>query len=245
MDFSSIWQKAANTIAGTSGNVLQQQNYWNDPIAETFAKNISSIEVLQTANRKVEEAPVEGKHFNLRFPANTPWRITSPYGPRTLTIDGKKVKQTHIGIDVNGARDLFTPEDVIIKKILPLDVKYPNRFIKDPKKGYLDGIKAGKIPAGRAWTPYIIAMGIHTKTLYKFKHCVVKGKKYDVGSELYCDTLFCVSGDFGYSLGPHLHFETYQFNPVVTLSKIDGTKTNWPKPMDPLLYYQEYGMRVH
>jgi hypothetical protein len=241
MNFSSIWKRAFDAIFHPV-NVLQQQNYWNDPAAETRAKNIPTKDVLKAATNKLNNSPFEGRHFNMRFPAKDPWRITSPYGERTLTIDGKKVKQMHIGVDVNGARDIFTPESVIIKKILPLDTKYPNRFIHDPKRGYIDGIAAGKIPKGRAWTPYILAIGVHTKTLYKFKHCVVKGKKYDVGSEIECDTLFCVSGDFGYSMGPHLHLETWPYVQVPVVSQYESGKTHWPKPVDPIKYFEDYGV---
>lgn len=241
MNFSSIWKKVVDVVFQPI-NVLQQQNYWNDLAAEAKAKNVPAQDVINAAIEKMKTAPFEGRHFNMRFPAKDPWRITSPYGERILTIDGKKVKQMHIGIDVNGARDIFTPEDVIIKKILPLDSKYPNRFIKDPKKGYIDGIKAGKIPKGRAWTPYILAMGIHTRTLYKFKHCVVKGKKYDVGDEIYCDTLFCASGDFGYSMGPHLHLETWVYSEIPVYSKYESVKTHWPKPTNPKTYFEEYGV---
>lgn len=228
-------------IGGPTGAILQQQNYWNSPEAEAKAKKISSEKVIQQADAAAMSGNPQGRHFDLRFPAKEPWRITSPYGKRTLIIDGKEVKREHIGIDINGARDIFAPEDMIIKKILELDKQYPNRFIKDPKRGYLDGIKAGKIPEGRAWTPYIIAVGIHTKTMYKFKHCVVKGK-HKVGAELSCWDLFGASGDWGYSLGPHTHFETWLWSNAVVKSPYEGTATNWPVPMNPEKYFRDYGV---
>lgn len=246
MTFSSVIQGLGSIFGGPAVAILQQQNYWNSPEAEAKAKKISSEDVLTQAQEATKGAPVQGRHFDLQFPAKSPWRITSPYGKRVLTIDGKKVKREHIGIDINGARDIFAPEDMIVKKILELDKKYPNRFFTKVNKTtgkteYFDAIAAGKVPAGRAWTPYILAMGIHTKTMYKFKHTLVKGK-VAVGQELSCGDLFGLSGDYGYSQGPHCHHEVWLFQEKAVKSAYEGILTNWPAPMDPAKYYKDYGV---
>ncbi|WP_061235254.1 M23 family metallopeptidase [Leptospira weilii] len=195
--------------------IQQTQNYWNDsPLAGLETKHIgseavkASLPVFPPVLEPVFVCPVDEPH------------ITSPFGYRTLNINGKPSKQFHLGIDLGGERKIKIPEDCIIKTVLQRDEKYPVRFHYE-KGTWIDLIRTGKIPRGRAWTPYIIAIGVHTKNQYKFKHI---DSYVLVGQNVKAGTVIGTSGNLGYSMGPHLHFEVWPWN--------EKTKS-WPTPMDP------------
>ncbi|EQA69628.1 M23 family metallopeptidase [Leptospira noguchii] len=194
--------------------IQKTQHYWNDStLSKAKTNRIGSEASLPTF------PPVFGPVFVC--PVDEP-HITSPFGWRILSINGKPSRQFHLGIDLGGERKIKIPEDCIIKTVLKKDEKYPVRFRYDYESGtWMDLISKNKIPKGRAWTPYIIAVGIHTRNQYKFKHVdsiVSEGQNVKAGM------IIGRSGNLGYSMGPHLHFEVWPWN---------KKEQSWPKPMDP------------
>ena len=107
---------------------------------------------------------------------------------------------------------------------MAVDSKYPVRF--EQKDGtWVDLIKSEEIPKGRAWTPYLILKGKHTGIEYKYKHV---DPSVEVGDEVEAGTQIGRSGNFGYSMGGHLHFEVWQkgktCDPVVFLKSKELVK---------------------
>lgn len=130
-------------------------------------------------------------------------RITSPYGERSL----KGFKPVfHKGVDFTGRNSLALAVcDLKIEKVLLPDMEYPCLFeynVKTDRFGRINGI-----PSGRAWTPYVIAIPTdeklkNIKVIYKHVNSLVTtGNIYPEGYEL------AEVGNYGYSMGSHLHFE--------------------------------------
>jgi len=134
----------------------------------------------------------------LRYPVDNK-KITSPYGMRTLP--GRK-PVFHYGVDFTGKnKSAVAPCDVIIDKVLPVDSGFPCRF--KLVKGVFD--LDSNVPVGRAWTPYVIC---HSKDnpdiTFIFKHIspvVTVGEIVEEG-----ETVGSI-GNYGFSMGEHLHFE--------------------------------------
>ncbi|EQA62201.1 M23 family metallopeptidase [Leptospira alexanderi] len=204
--------------------IQTNQNYWNESrLAEAYTNKISkektfdSISEIATQKNPLFFAPVSNPH------------ITSKYGWRYLNIDGKKSKQFHLGIDLGGYNDVFAPEDCVIKSILGRDPQYPVKF-RFEIHTWVNLVKSGEVPEDRAWTPFVLAVGVHSKNLYKFKHVdpkVRKGRKVSAGD------LIGKSGNFGYSLGAHLHFEVWPW---------DEKTQDWKKETDPEKFLKEKGL---
>lgn len=128
-------------------------------------------------------------------------KITSPYGNRTLP--GRK-PVFHYGTDFSGKNKtaLAVCGIKIIKVLLP-DDEYPCRFRYDNTKGFHVPIE--NIPAERAWTPYVRAVSLEDDNIsFIYKHVKsfhAEGVKVPEGEEI------GEIGDWGFSMGPHLHFE--------------------------------------
>ncbi|UOG42497.1 M23 family metallopeptidase [Leptospira noguchii] len=204
--------------------IQTQQNYWNNSqIAETNMRKISKEETLDSISEIVTQknpiffAPVSNLH------------ITSKYGWRYLNIDGRMSKQFHLGIDLGGYNDVFAPEDLIIKSVLGRDRKYPVKF-RWEKNTWVNLVKSGEVPEDRAWTPFVLAIGVHSKNLYKFKHTDAKVKK---GDKVSAGDLIGKSGNYGFSLGAHLHFEVWPW---------DERAQDWKKATDPEKFLKDKGL---
>lgn len=180
----------------------KKSNNWNEsPIAKKQTETLRS-EIPEPT----KELP---KYFHpIRIVSA---RVSSPYGYRTLNIDGKAVRQFHIGTDFGGSGPVYAVEDSIVVKALAADKKYPVRFAKRDGT-WVDLIKAKEIPSDRAWTPYVILKGIHTGNEYKYKHV---DPSVEVGAEITAGTEVGRSGNFGYSMGAHLHFEVWKNSKTV------------------------------
>jgi murein DD-endopeptidase MepM/ murein hydrolase activator NlpD len=177
--------------------IEKKSNGWNNSeIAE------SQTNILQ---KKPEIVPTSCEDKVIFYKPVRVERITSPYGFRTLNIDGKKTKQFHLGVDFGGNVPIYAVEDSIITRVLSPDYQFPVRF-KYTNKTWVDLIKAEKIPPGRAWTPYVILKGIHTGVEYKYKHVFSHLK---IGEKILAGAVIGNSGNFGYSMGGHLHFEVW------------------------------------
>lgn len=127
-------------------------------------------------------------------------KITSPYGMRTL--EGRE-PVFHYGVDFTGKNKIaVAPCDIIIVKLLNFDNEYPCKFIEDDKGHF---VLNDKVPTGRAWTPYLIADSVSDSTLqFVFKHVNPVVKKGDRVSE---GQAIGEVGNYGFSMGSHLHFE--------------------------------------
>ncbi|MFQ3855950.1 M23 family metallopeptidase [Leptospira kirschneri] len=196
-------------------SIQRKQNYWNGSLLSKL-----STDKMNTAAVNVKLSvipPVLDPVFVC--PVNEP-HITSPFGWRSLNINGKLSRQFHLGIDLGGERGIRVPEDCVIKTIRKRDERYPARFHYE-NGTWVDLISTRKIPRDRAWTPYIIAVGVHTKNQYKFKHV---DSYVSIGQNVKAGMVIGRSGNLGYSMGPHLHFEVWPWN---------EKKQSWPTPMDP------------
>lgn len=170
--------------------IQTNQNYWNKSlVAIDNTKKISREEAFDT----ISDIPVQRIPI-FRLPVSNP-HITSPYGYRYLNIDGKKSKQFHLGIDLGGYNDVFAPEDCVIETVLGRDRKYPVKF-RWEKNTWVNLVKSGEVPEDRAWTPYVLAIGVHTKNRYKLKHTDPRVKK---GDKVSAGDLIGKSGNYGYS----------------------------------------------
>lgn len=98
------------------------------------------------------------------------------------------------------------------------------------KNTWVNLVKSGGVPEDRAWTPFIIGIGVHSKNLYKFKHTDPKVKK---GDEVSAGDLIGKSGNYGYSLGAHLHFEVWPW---------DEKAQDWKKETDPEIFLKAKGL---
>ena len=185
--------------------ILEKQNHYNpsEPdLPEVIKTQISDI-VKDEVIKKVDSATVLSTPIFSHPKPN--FRITSKFGIRVLKSNGKEFKDFHNGIDLGGFGDCFAIEDCIIEKIVLPDPQYPSLFKWDDKQGW---ISAG-VPKGRGWTPYISLIGIYTGNRYCYKH-VETNKDLSVGMSVKSGQAICKTGQLGYCMGAHLHFEIQQ-----------------------------------
>lgn len=184
--------------------IIKNQNNYNDE--EPEAKSLPIDQALQKANVCKDKTALD-KIIEFTWAVSGNPIVTSKFGSRWLKWARKKRLNFHNGVDlIANDFNVYAPEDIIIKKVLQPDNQYPAVFIKQ------DGnwIKRLGVPKGRAWTPYIIAVGVHTNFLYKFKHTEAR-KEITAGRHIVCGTLIAHYGQFGYCMGAHLHFEIWQW----------------------------------
>jgi hypothetical protein len=126
-------------------------------------------------------------------------KITSPYGMRTL--DGRK-PVFHYGIDFTGKNKFsVAPCDIKIDKVLNIDIDFPCKFKFSGGHFVIDE----SVPVGRAWTPFVIAHSvINPDITFVFKH--VK-PLVSAGAEIKEGEPVGEIGNYGFSMGAHLHFE--------------------------------------
>lgn len=210
-----------DSVIGMFSNVQKQQNSWNPASAEANAKQISREDVFNKLGDTEWSVPRK-----LHFPVKRdPVVVTSPFGVRYL----QGVKQMHIGVDfrTNDSRIVRAVEDGIIKKVLGVDKDYPERFKWNGKKWVPSGS-----PKGRAWTPYVVLIGKYTKNRYVYKHIAASVKE---GAIVEAGENIGETGNYGYSMGEHLHFEYYDW-----IEK----KKDWAEASDPMLYFRKMGLDV-
>jgi len=206
------------------GFVEAEQNWFNPPEVENKRK-VSEGQILQkllayaTSDTKLEVPDVSKDCFIVWPTIHTPPRITSKYGKRTLNINGKRRVNFHSGIDFGTAEEVIAVEDMVIQEILLPDFKYPCRF------KWSRGTWVPAAPKGRAWTPFVKAVGIFTKNLYVYRHVnAIEGLA--VGQRIKAGNTIGTAGNLGYSMGSHLHFEIWPKDPEVK-------ELSWLKPVDP------------
>jgi murein DD-endopeptidase MepM/ murein hydrolase activator NlpD len=219
--------QVAPTLAGFKReDITGFANWFNDPEIEAKAKEIDDQRVAALREIAPDALPPE-YDWPVR---DRPPRVTSGFGPRILHIQGKKIHNYHIGVDFGAGEGapILAPEDMIIKKILTPDPKYPVRFTWDHKARTWKNTA----PKGRAWTPYVKAVGKHSGVFYAFKHVRAR-KGLKAGQEIALGEEFCVAGNLGYSMGSHLHFEIWPYRDKKVQTKNHGL-THWPNPVDPV-----------
>jgi murein DD-endopeptidase MepM/ murein hydrolase activator NlpD len=204
---------------------LEQQNYWNDPAID--AEKADSIErspVKDSINDALNSVYAEEKK-NPSTPQllSSPLKglgrhVTSPYGERKLPGQPAKF---HIGCDygVEEGGKCIAIEDVIVLKVLDIDKKYPVRFKK------VKGVWKNIAPEGSAWTPYVNTKSLRDPKLeYHYKH-VRPGVK--AGDVIKKGDVIGSCGNYGYSMGSHLHFEVW----------VNGNHTNPQKWFESMKKY--------
>ena len=171
---------------------MENQNWNNAPEIE---EEKTVVLPKAVAEKLIEKPKIKEYAFPVKI-----LRITSAYGWRILL--GKK--RWHNGVDYAGSNKVaHAPFDGIVTKVLAPDDKYPVKFKWDHS---IKGFKWDtSVPSNRAWTPYLILLCAWDKNVRAlFKHVRPKieaGQKVKVGETL------CNIGNWGYSMGAHLHFE--------------------------------------
>lgn len=217
----------------SSATMLKQSEHQGDAEGQDIAS--SAMEKIAILDAK--KAQQDTEHFQLIFPVPGR-RVTNRFGWRTLAAVGKNY---HKGVDVIGRNyNVICPEDMVITNIRLPDKTWPVRFKKIHGK-WVDLIRAGKIPKGRALTPYIEAVGSHTKTRYYFKHVKPVGK-ITKGRIIQAADLFCKYANLGYSQGAHLHLETWEYVTKARKHKFKHGLSHYPEPIDPLKYFKKHGV---
>lgn len=189
----------------------EEQNYWNDPaIDEEKADSIERSPVKDSINEALNTVYADEKK-NPSTPSilSSPLKglsrhVTSEYGPRELP--GQKPKM-HIGTDygVEEGGKCVAVEDVIVLKVLDYDSKYPVRFKKVKVKG--KSVWKNIAPSDRAWTPYVNVKSLRNPDLeFRYKH-VRPGVK--AGDIIKKGEVIGSCGNYGYSMGSHLHHEVW------------------------------------
>lgn len=207
-------------FTGKNTALQKQQNSWNSGIGEINAKQIDKKDAFDKIGGTFSTIPP----VPLVLPVErTPAVVTSPFGTRFL--QGKK--QNHIGVDFKtvDSKRIRAVEAGVIKKVLAPDKEYPVRFVYKNGKFVDPGV-----PKGRAWTPYLVLIGKHTKNMYVYKHVVSHVKEGDL---VECGQILGVAGNLGYSMGEHLHFEYYDWL---------EDKNRWSLPKDPIIYFKKMGL---
>ena len=124
--------------------------------------------------------------------------ITSPWGYRKM--DGL----FHYGIDIRNPHDapVYAPENAVVIAVKEIKKSAPVRFAW--KNGAWVDLQNGAI------TPYIFLRGLSTGNVYRYFHArpIVGQRKVRVGEKIEAGEPCGISGNYGYSQGPHLHFET-------------------------------------
>lgn len=219
-------------LIGRFFNKLEKQNHYNTPEQERIAtlgghaSQVSTKKVLSETEPTLTE-----KQIQIFFPVTRfPIHITSRFGFRDLWGTGKL--SFHNGVDFRTweSPECVAVEDSIVKKIVDVDPQYPERFKYDPATKTWKEIA----PSGRAWTPYIVLVGKYSKNMYVYKH-VKKFSNIKLESEIKAGEKFCISGNYGYSKGIHLHFEFRNFN---------EEKNEWDKETDPMEFFRKMNLNI-
>jgi murein DD-endopeptidase MepM/ murein hydrolase activator NlpD len=177
-------------------------NWWNPEETETRAAQITTVQAdkLREVSNRLE--PVKEKPV-WRYPVENR-TVTSPYGWRML--QGQRT--FHNGTDFTGRNiEAVAPVDIIIKKVLMPDNEYPVKFRYNSAIGSFEPVPG--IPEGRAWTPYIVAVSAEDSTI-RFVYRHVRAS-VPVGARVNAGGSVCRIGNWGYSMGAHLHFEIQIF----------------------------------
>jgi len=213
----SFFKDAYNTLTGQSSDsikeILEQQNYWNDPEQDKkesiSIKDFSKSDLKQLKKDiKVVKQEVRAIGIQIYPPTQRALdqgkrRVTSPYGKRYLNINGKRVPNWHIGTDYSsGTKAALAVESLVIEKIRHLGEK-PCRFEKRGNT-WVEIATLKEAP-----TPYVIARSVRKKNLvYKYKH-VKPLDGLELGEIIRGGMPLGSCGSYGYSMGPHLHFEAW------------------------------------
>jgi murein DD-endopeptidase MepM/ murein hydrolase activator NlpD len=193
---------------------LEKQNHYNQLEPD------NAVQKIEDKNEVLElESIVQIPTFQHPKPT---FRVTSKFGNRTLTINGKKQQSYHNGTDFGGAGDCFAIEDCVIEKIVEPDYDYPSRFTWDRVKGWV----SANVPKGRAWTPYVTVIGLHTKNRYTYRHVKQSpiGRLMKVGETYKAGEALCYADNLGFSMGAHLHIDIQEFDGYVYLGFINPEK---------------------
>lgn len=171
---------------------LMSQNWYNNPIAEAKAQKLGKTLRIDEDVHPVWKFPVKNR------------QVTSPFGHRTLP---NGLSHFHNGTDYTGINQEFAYAigRCFVTKILKPDYEYPCRF-KWENGRFVDA----NVPAGRAWTPYVELTSSYTRDLkFVYRH---GDTNLIIGDELNAGDVVITVGDYGYSMGKHLHLEIVYLN---------------------------------
>jgi murein DD-endopeptidase MepM/ murein hydrolase activator NlpD len=217
-----LWPLLKGVFSKTA--LLRNQNGWNTQESEDRAKKISKEEVLQKVGKKAEEPT------SLTWPTKrVPIVVTSNFGWRILKPNGVEKRVWHAGVDFRSFDnpDIIACEDAVVKKVVVPDTQYPVRFQR------VNGVWKEIAPKDRAWTPYLVLIGKKSNNMYVYRHVsVIPSLK--PGDSVTCGQVLGRTGNLGYSMGEHLHFEVYDF---------DERNQTWKSPEDPLKFFKKAGLK--
>lgn len=142
-------------------------------------------------------------------------RVTSPFGPRILTINGKKVKSDHHGIDL-------VPLDHIISIERGKVIAIVNNILESETQTIISKAISSKYKGN-----YVLIQYGNCTCIYQ--HLKSNSIQVKVGDIVGKGARLAMMGNTGYSLGAHLHFEIQMNNVAVDpLPYLEGKKVITP-----------------
>lgn len=156
--------------------------------------------------------------------ASGTFKVTSPYGWRTLEIHGQKRRQFHNGIDLrswnlpkgNKPGFIYAVESGVVAEVLQPDREFPAVL-------NADGTRI-PVPEGRGWTPYLLLRADSGRVwVYRHVRPIIGLGVRVVAASVIAET----DRNYGFSNGIHLHLECW----------VDG------KNVDPLPILEGFGFK--
>lgn len=214
-------------ISRNLGALRKEQHNGNtrEQVAQAYEEGAMQPDTSQSWNVQVLSRLVEEPE--ICWPVSRlPIVITSKYGWRELQKGDKKTFHNGIDFKTWDSKPIKACETALVYEIVLPDYKYPYVFKYDPTTKRWT---RNDIPKGRAWTPRIVLIGKHSNNQYVYKHCdAIKGLKE--GQIINVGEVIGTAGNYGYSMGEHLHFEFYDFL---------ENKGTWAPASDPLVFFEK------
>lgn len=117
--------------------------------------------------------------------------------------------------------DILAVEDCAVQSMLPPDARYPVLYVKVGQVW-----QRHDIPEGRAWTPFVVAIGTHTFTCYRY---IGVDPQFKAGAYRRAGERIAKGGRYGETKENGFVFEVWPYD----------EKKGWAYPVDPLEFLRQ------